>query len=128
LWPFRLTPQKAQEQKLLRQWRADKLQVRLQEFPLRLLLWKLQRDTEACPEANPGWTVSSLARLKRCLRIGKKTASEKQPLAPLPTNSSPSRPRSLPPFLVQLQRRLVVRLLCLVVDLILHLFRGKRTR
>ena len=128
MWPFNHHPKKLQERKLLQQWRRERRRALLQELPLRALLWKLQCDTEASQEESRGRMGSLLDRLKRWLPIAKKTGSEKKLPEPSQKNSRPSRTRSLPPFLVQLLRRLAILALCQLVDLLQRSFLGKLRR
>lgn len=113
---WRSQRQNPREKELLRQWQADKLRLSLQELPLRLLLWKLRSSMEATPAASRGPMAWCLARLKRLLPIGRKTRSENALPEPLPINSSLSLLRFLPPCLVRLWRRILVKVLCLVLD------------
>lgn len=126
MWPW--SQQNQREKQLLRQWRQGRRQTSLRLLPLRLLLWKLQRDTADSLEASPVQTDSLLDRLKHWLPIGARMRTGNAPLGPSPQKCNQSPRRSLPPFLVQLQRRLMVLLLVLAVRLLRRSFRGSRTR
>jgi hypothetical protein len=118
------------EEKLLNQWRADRLQTQLQEAPLRLLLWKLRSSMADSKAASRGPMASCLAVLRRLPLIGKKIVCELATNEPLnPNNSGPILQLCLPPCLVKLRRRLAVKVLCLLLEsLRRRLSRSRGTR
>ena len=123
LWP---TP--SPETQLLRQWRRQRRRLKLQQFPVQILLWLQCRALADSEAASPAQTDSSPDRRKPPPQIGNGMPAANG------TDAKKSNRLSLPrylhrlrPWRVRLQRWLLVKLLSLAL-LLWRLSRGTRKR